>query len=177
MKSFKLILVLFISQISFGQLAQIDWVTFDEAVELNKTNPKMFFFDIYTDWCGWCTKMDKNTFQNPQVAAYMNEHYYCIKFNAEKEDDITWNGKTYKLLNKGQRGAYHEFCTYLNNGKRVSGYPTVSFLNSDLKVLAPISSYLDIPKFESIIKFLVNGVPKGISYEEYMKTFKSEFSS
>ena len=40
-------------------------------------NPRKYFIDVYTDWCGWCKKMDKDTFQNPEVAAYMaNELLY-----------------------------------------------------------------------------------------------------
>ena len=39
--------------------------------------------DIYTDWCGPCKLMDKNTFQNPDVAQYLNNNFYAVKFNAE----------------------------------------------------------------------------------------------
>ena len=31
--------------------------------------------DVYTDWCGWCKKMDKETFNHPVIAKYINENY------------------------------------------------------------------------------------------------------
>ena len=44
---------------------EIKWYTWEEAAELSKTAPKKVFIDLYTDWCGWCKKMDKSTFQDP----------------------------------------------------------------------------------------------------------------
>uniref|UniRef100_A0A3Q2YUK7 Spermatogenesis-associated protein 20-like TRX domain-containing protein n=1 Tax=Hippocampus comes TaxID=109280 RepID=A0A3Q2YUK7_HIPCM len=54
----------------------------------NEGNTKKVFIDIYTDWCGWCKKMDKDTFQNPEVAAYMNENFLMVKMDAEGKDPI-----------------------------------------------------------------------------------------
>ena len=34
----------------------IRWMSFEEAIALNKKKPKMIFIDFYTDWCGWCKK-------------------------------------------------------------------------------------------------------------------------
>ncbi len=47
----------------------IRWISFEEAMKLNKKKPKMVFVDIYTDWCGWCKKMDAETFADPAIAA------------------------------------------------------------------------------------------------------------
>jgi thiol:disulfide interchange protein len=42
-------------------ITQIDWLDFESAIEKNKTHKKLIFIDIYTDWCGWCKKMDATT--------------------------------------------------------------------------------------------------------------------
>ena len=67
---------------------EIQWMSFEDAVAMtqNEGNTKKVFIDVYTDWCGWCKKMDKDTFQNPEVAKYMQENYYMVKFNAEGKD-------------------------------------------------------------------------------------------
>ena len=63
---------------------KINWMSFEEAVKLNETKPKKIFIDVFTDWCGWCTKMDQTTFVDKDVVAYMNENFYAVKFNAEQ---------------------------------------------------------------------------------------------
>jgi len=52
--------------------AKINWMSFEEAYELNKTQPKKIFIDMWTYWCGWCKRMDATTFTNPVVVEYMN---------------------------------------------------------------------------------------------------------
>ena len=71
------ILVIAVSAMVFGQekSGEVKWYTFEEAVALSKENPKKLFIDVYTDWCGWCKKMDRETFTHPVIAKYLNENY------------------------------------------------------------------------------------------------------
>ncbi len=62
---------------------QIQWMKFEEAVAANANNPKMILVDVYTDWCGWCKKMDKDTFTDPRVVAHLKKNFYAVKLNAE----------------------------------------------------------------------------------------------
>jgi len=48
--------------------AVVKWMTFEQAVAKSKTQKKKIFIDVFTDWCGWCKVMDKNTFSEAQVA-------------------------------------------------------------------------------------------------------------
>ena len=41
---------------------KINWITIEEAIELQKTAPKKIIMDVYTNWCGPCKMLDKNTF-------------------------------------------------------------------------------------------------------------------
>ena len=74
---------------------EINWIDIEKADQLRLKEPKKVIIDVYTDWCGWCKRMDKATFQKPEVAAYMNEHYYNVKFNAEQKEDITILNNTF----------------------------------------------------------------------------------
>ncbi|MCR9084859.1 MAG: thioredoxin family protein, partial [Cyclobacteriaceae bacterium] len=56
--------LLFFASIGYSQ-DQITWLKFEEAVAANQSDPKMLLVDVYTDWCGWCKKMDKETFTDP----------------------------------------------------------------------------------------------------------------
>ena len=67
---------------------KIHWMDFESAVAASQKQPKKMFIDVYTDWCGWCKKMDASTFMDDSVAAYINANYYPVKFNAESKDTI-----------------------------------------------------------------------------------------
>lgn len=143
----------------------VKWMTWDEAVaaaqkaKAEGKSPKKIFVDIYTDWCGWCKKMDKETFEQPMISAYLNEHFYPVKFNAEQKESIQFDGKTFKYVPNGRRG-YHELAAALLAGKM--SYPTVIFLNEDFQLLQRIPGYLNIPTFDMIMHYLAE--------EHYTKT-------
>jgi len=79
----------------------VKWITFEEAIKKSKTEKRPIFIDVYTDWCGWCKVMDKNTFNDPQVAKLLNEKFYAVKFDAEQKEDVVFNGNTFKFVASG----------------------------------------------------------------------------
>ena len=98
----------------------IKWYSWAEAAELSKTQPKKIFIDLYTDWCGWCKKMDKETFTDPSIVQYLNDNFYPVKFNAERKDPIVFNDKTFEFIKSGRRGV-HQLAYALLDGRL--GYP------------------------------------------------------
>lgn len=82
----------------------ITWMSWEEAVKANEQHPKKIFVDVYTDWCGWCKKMDAGTFKDPEIVKMMNESFYAIKLNAEQKDTISWNGMEFPWVEGGRRG-------------------------------------------------------------------------
>ena len=103
----------------------VEWMSFQEAVERNKKEKRKIFIDIYTDWCGWCKVMDKNTFSHPVIAKYLNEKYYAVKLDAEMKDTVIANGNTYVNPSPQTKRSTHQLAVALLNGKM--SYPTVVF--------------------------------------------------
>ncbi|MFT0715908.1 thioredoxin family protein [Flagellimonas lutimaris] len=164
---FTQISLLFIVFIGFNAHAQdINWISWEEAVELSKTDaqPKKIFVDVYTDWCGWCKKMDENTFQNPEVSKYMQDNFYMVKMDAEGKDPIEYQGKTFKFVPSGRRG-YHELAAALLQGRM--SYPTVVFLDEQLNMLSPVPGYQQVEPFMQIAKYFGENIYKDKDWQSY----------
>lgn len=153
----------------------VKWMTWEEAVAASQAaeaageTPKKIFVDIYTDWCGWCKKMDSETFEKPMISAYLNEHFYPVKFDAEQKESISFEGKTFKYVANGRRG-YHELAAALLAGKM--SYPTVVFLNKDFQLLQRIPGYLDIPTFDMIMHYLAEEHYTKTPWADFQKEYK-----
>ena len=62
---------------------EINWIAVNDLKEVIKTSEKNIIIDVYTNWCGPCKLMEKNTFQNKYISKFINENYHAVKFNAE----------------------------------------------------------------------------------------------
>ena len=163
----------------FASKAQetVNWITFEEAAKLieDGNNKKKIFIDVYTDWCGWCKRMDRDTFNHPDVAKYMNEKYLMVKLDAQQKEDIIYKGKTLKYIEPqpGKRG-YHELAVALLNGRL--SFPTVLFLNEKMEILTPVASYLTPGIFYKIANFYGENEFTETSWEEYNQSFEVPFA-
>ena len=143
----------------------IKWYTFEEAVALSKDNPKKMFIDVYTDWCGWCKKMDKSTFTDPKVAAYLNEHFYPVKFNAEQKESVEFKGHTLKFLTDLGRRGVHELAYALLDGRM--GYPAFVYLDSKQDRISISPGYKDAKMLMTELQFIGEDYYRKMSYEDF----------
>ena len=158
----------------------INWISFDEAFKLQKTKPKNIIVDVYTNWCGPCKLLDRNTFQNKKVADFINQHYYAVKFNAEgndviKFDDIDFTNPNYRPEMANRRNGNHQLTRYLG----VSAYPTVVFLDDNSDIIYKLRGYNTPAQIEIWLKLFKGQKYKTIQSQEdfndFQKSFVSEF--
>jgi thioredoxin-related protein len=150
---------------------KINWMTYEEAVEKCKTEKRKIFIDVYTEWCGWCKKMDSTTFTDPSIAKYLNEKYYAVKFDAEQKKDIVYKDKTYKFVNNGQRG-YHELAAFWLNNRL--GYPSFVFLDEDHNLIQALGGYQEVAKLDVILHYFGTDNHKKTPWEKYEKNYVRE---
>ncbi|WP_242202248.1 thioredoxin family protein [Aestuariivivens insulae] len=159
---------------------EINWLTLDEALALQKKTPKKIMMDVYTNWCGPCKLLDKNTFHNKDVADYVNKHYYAVKFNGEGNEVVTFDNKTfenpnYNPANANRRNAAHQLTSYL----QVSAYPTIVFLDEKGQLIFPLRGYKTPTQLELYLKMFKTDDYKALDTQEkfnnYYKAFKPEF--
>ncbi|GAA4238185.1 thioredoxin fold domain-containing protein [Postechiella marina] len=178
-----LYVMLVLGFVTLNSIAQeINWVTFEEALELQRKTPKKIMMDVYTSWCPPCKALDKNTFHNEDVSNYVNEHYYAVKFDGEGNDVISYNGgeftnPNYDPAKANRRNSPHQLAGYL----QISAYPTIVFFDETGNVIAPIKGYQTPPQIELYLKLFKENHYKTIDSQEkfsaYAKAFKPEFKS
>ena len=149
---------------------EVHWLTWDEVQVEMKKEPRFVWVDVYTDWCGWCKRMDKTTFSNPDVIKYINKHFYAVKFNAEAREDIRFMGQMYKFDATAKANA---LATKLMNGRM--SYPTSILMAQNFQNPAPIPGYMDVAQIELFLKFFGEGAYKTQQFPAYQKAFKSQW--
>lgn len=158
---------------------KIHWMTLEEAVKAQKEVPKKIIMDTFTTWCGPCKMLDKNTFQNDDVANYINQHYYAVKFNAEGNETINFKGKTYTNPNFNPNTSGRNSAHQLSLQFGVRAYPTILFLDEEANYIGPLTGYRTPQQLELYLKFFKSDEYKNITtkeaWEEYIANFKPEF--
>ena len=105
---------------------EIDWQTsYDTALSQAKKDKKIVLVDIYTDWCGWCKRLDRDTYSDKDVQAKVAKDFIAVKINPEK------NTAGAKLAQ--QFG--------------VRGFPFIAFVGTDGKTILQIGGYVNAATF------------------------------
>jgi thiol:disulfide interchange protein len=89
------------------------------AAEVAQSEGKVIVVDVYTDWCGWCKKMDNIIYSDPTIVALSKQQVF-VKLNAE------------------DRGQGQSFAQEMG----VSGYPTTIVLDGQGRVLDVAQGYI-----------------------------------
>lgn len=172
----KILLILLLSISDFYSQHEenglVQWLTFKEAQEKNKLIPKPFLVDIYTDWCGWCKVMMKTTYSNPGLAAYINQNFYPVKFNAETKDTIEFNGKIYKPLSPEPRTP-HELAVFFLGGSL--SYPSTVFMTNQFQYRLLSQGYLKENDLEPFLVFFTENAWRNLPFEEFKNYFQKTF--
>lgn len=145
--------------------AQVKWHTVEEAADA-KIGTRLYLVDFFTDWCGYCKKMDRETYTDATVAKIINKYYYPVKFNAESRNSFSWFGNTYA---PGQgRNRAHSFA------RGIQGYPTTVLYLADGKALQAIPGFYSAKDYVVILWYFASGDYQHYAYERYQRIFDKE---
>lgn len=156
----------------------VKWMKLEDAMKAYEKQPKPIIIDFYTDWCGWCKRMMQTTYSNQGLAAYINQNFYPVKFDAEGKDTIEYLGKKYAPLGVGQRMTHALAAKMLQNKLM---YPTTLFLNnfdktkSDFALSMLAAGYLDEKKIEPMLVFALENAFRNSSFDDFNAQFQKAF--
>jgi len=95
----------------------VDWMQWGEAAfEKARAEDKPIFLSIGYSTCHWCHVMAHESFEQPQIAAYLNEHFVSIKVDREERPDVD-----------------HLYMTFVQATTGSGGWPLTVFLTPELK--------------------------------------------
>lgn len=115
------------------------WYSFDEGIALAQQTNKKVLIDVYTDWCTWCKKMDKDVYTNPDVKAVLQSYFVAVKLNAESSRELTYKGRRLTEMT-------------IARAMGVNGYPTTVFLYSNAEPLTKVAGYIESEDFVKLLR-------------------------
>jgi len=159
---------------------EIKWLSLEQALKAQKVVPKKIFMDVFTKWCGPCKILDNKTFKNRDVANYISEHYYAVKFNGEGQEKINFSGNVftnpnYNPARANRRNSTHQFTQFL----RIRAYPTMVFISEQGDLIMPVQGYQTPQQLEFFLKMFKQGDHQVFStskdFQNYRKNFTPKF--
>lgn len=151
-----------------AQNEQIKWLTVEQAQrEDSLKGNRPWIIDVYTDWCGWCKRMNQTTFANKDIAVYINNNFRPVKLNAETTDTVSYQGKKY-----GFDGRVNEFAKMILGGRM--SYPTIVYKDTSGNML-PVPGYSDIKGIEPLLVYFACNLSSTVDPEKFNKYYMCAF--
>ena len=136
---------------------RLAWSELEPALAEARRANRLVLVDVYTDWCGWCKRMDKTTYGHPDVRDYVARSFVTARVNAE--DDRK------RATYLGESHTYRQFA----DGFRISGYPTTLFLEPDGTLITQLPGYVKPDTFLDVLHYIGEGHYRTQSWEAYSR--------
>ena len=149
--------------------AGVQWLSPAETDQLLNRETRPVIVDVYTDWCHYCKVMEATTWKNDSVAAYVQQHFYPMKLNAEDKNIQQWQGKQYEYM---ARYKVNRLAVELLRGNMV--YPSTVIIpeKGDWEV---IPGALKPAEMEMLLKYYGSRANEQMDFLAWQKQFKGQW--
>lgn len=150
-------------------LGIVNWVSPDQIQVLQKKKPKPILMYYYTDWSISSKVMERTTFGNRELSAFLNDKFYTVKINAASQDNINFLGKSYASTGVNQP---NQITLNFLNG--INLMPAIVFFDENNTRLTSMNGYLYKNQLIQISSFYSNKIYKKMSFQDYIKSQNSQ---
>jgi len=133
------------------------WKAWNPGLEAARAGNKPVLVDVYTDWCGWCKRMDRDVYARTDVSAYLASHFVTVKLNAEGGELASYQGHNYS--GRSLAAAFG-----------IDSYPTTVFLSSTGDRLVNVPGYVEPGRFLLLLRYIGDGhMARNEKWDDYVK--------
>jgi len=165
--------VIFLAFFTVLVSAQVKWFGLSEALSLSEKSPRKILIDFVSDSCDTCAHLNQDLFNHPVIAAFINAHFYPVRFDIHAKEDMTAFGRKFHADKDKKLGA-HEFTRYMS----VTGTPSVIFLDENGSLITKLQGIFSPKEMEPYLSSIAaNGYKKITSQQQWLlfqKKFKSQ---
>ena len=142
-------------------LAAPAWRSWDAGLREAGSSGKPVLVDVYTDWCGWCKRMDRDVYARGDVQDYLARRFVAVKLDAESGAAARYEGRAFTLRTLAARlGA--------------NSYPTTVFLSAKGAYLGSVPGYSPPQDFLLLLRYVGDGhADRGEKYDDYLRAAKA----
>lgn len=137
-------------------IAADSWTDMASAQRQASEHGKLVLIDFYTDWCGYCKRMDKEVYPDESVKSTISEYFIPVKINAESKAAVTFNETELTM----EQLAY---------AFRVSSYPSTAFVNAEGQVITVVPGFMPAENFNDLLEFIGSDAWQTQSFDEFME--------
>lgn len=145
-----------------SQVDVIEWVKFDVGLKQAAEDNKYIMVYFWGPGCGWCKRIEQDTYSNEKIADLVGAYFTPIKVNGSSDE-------------KYKTTAGEITAKQLARKFRLRGYPSVCFLKSDGSILTCLPGYIPPQKFETVLKYIGEEHYKNKSYQDYLKSIEKKY--
>lgn len=146
---------------SSSHAQSVQWRDWNGGLKAASSTGKPVLVDFYTDWCGWCKRMDREVYARPEVRDYLAKRFVTVKLNAEGGQPATYEGRSYTGRTLAARF-------------EVTGFPTTVFLRPNGEKLVNVPGYLPADRFLLLLRYIGDGhMDRGVAWDDFLKQSKS----
>ena len=156
-----ILLVLFFASMTLpsqtkNHVSELKWNSFNAGITQAGSSHKKILVDVYTDWCGWCKRMDKEVYADPAVREYLAKNFVVIKINAEGSESVRYKGQAYTP-------------PQLAAAFGVTGYPATLFMKDNSEPITLLPGYMEAPMFLNVLSFIAENHYETKQFDAYLK--------